>query len=70
MICSPRGELTSDYKCGDSIFSFEEGENLTKLWTDLPSGMQRKLNDKIWSGATGLQRWFDKTGKQYKLTIY
>jgi hypothetical protein len=45
MLCSPRGELTLVYKCGDSTFSFEEGENLTKLWTDLPSGMQRKLDD-------------------------
>jgi hypothetical protein len=44
MLCSPRGELTTEYKCGDSTFSFEEGENLTKLWTDLPSGMQRKLD--------------------------
>ena len=45
MLCSTQGELTSEYQCGDSEFSFEKGDNLTKLWTDLPSGMQTKLDD-------------------------
>ena len=43
MLCSPRGELTSEYQCGNDEI-VEKGENLTRLWTDLPPSIQKKLN--------------------------
>jgi hypothetical protein len=38
----------------------KEAERLEKLIAKL-------VNNEIWSGAPGIQRWFDKTGKPYKL---
>ena len=44
MLCSPVGELTNEYRCTDSEFNHVEGDNLTKLWVDLPPSLQVKLN--------------------------
>ena len=37
--------MTSEYKCSDDEYSVQRGENLTRLWTDLPDGMQERLDD-------------------------
>jgi hypothetical protein len=46
MLCTPQGELTTEYMCVDSHNAGEEGDNLSKLWKDMPAGLQAKL-DKI-----------------------
>jgi hypothetical protein len=44
MLCSPRGELTSEYQCGEDE-TVEIGGNLTSWWTDLPPSLQTKLDN-------------------------
>jgi hypothetical protein len=45
MLCSPTGELTWEYKCGDPNFVVGEGANLSQYWSDLPQGLQEKLDE-------------------------
>ena len=43
MLCSPKGELTSEYGCLDFNNLVQKGYNLTQIWDDLPEGLQDKL---------------------------
>ena len=42
MLCSPKGELTSEFMCVDSHNDVEKGDNLSKLWKNLPAGVWAK----------------------------
>jgi hypothetical protein len=44
MLCSPKGELTSEYGCFFSNNLVQKGYTLTQIWDDLPAGLQEKLD--------------------------
>ena len=46
MLCSPKGELTSEYQCGDTDNVIVKGVTLSEIWNDLPPVLKEKL-DKI-----------------------
>ena len=46
MMCSHKGELTYEYECKNAELPLQKGDKLTKLWKDLPPGLQNTL-DKI-----------------------
>lgn len=44
MLCSPKGELTSEFGCVFSSNLVQKGYTLTQIWDDLPAGLQEKLD--------------------------
>jgi hypothetical protein len=44
MLCSPKGELTSEYKCDDTCNVVQEGDKLSTIWEDLPPGIQAVID--------------------------
>ena len=44
MLCSPIGDLTSEFRCVDREFKHMTGDDLSTLWLDLPKGLQVKLD--------------------------
>jgi hypothetical protein len=44
MLCSPKGELTSEYKCDDTCNVVQEGDKLSTIWADLPPGIQARID--------------------------
>jgi hypothetical protein len=45
MLCSPKGELTLEYKCDDTCNVVQEGDKLSTIWEDLPPGIQAVINE-------------------------
>jgi hypothetical protein len=44
MLCSPLGDLTSEYKSGDPNFIVEKGDKLSMIWNDMPASLKDKMD--------------------------